>query len=155
MKKILTLIIAVIGLLGFTVAAQGSGNPFSWRANVKMLNANEGEVILKVSIASGWHLYGTDLPKGGPKPTVFDLSKSKGVKFIGKMATSSKPETKMDEMFNLKLTYWTGTVTFRQRFKVTDRANARVEGTVGYMGCNDYTCSPPKTFNFSKPVIIK
>lgn len=141
--------------LTFQLSAQGPQNPFVWRANVKMLNKTEGEVIMKVDIAQGWHLYGTNLPKNGPKPTSFDLTKSTGVKFIGSPKPSEKPVVKFDSMFNLKLNYWTGRVVFRQRFKVTNKNNARIEGNVKYMGCNDETCSAPATFNFSKPVILK
>lgn len=125
---------------------------FGWTSNVKMTSATEGEIILKVTIANGWHLYGMTLPKGGPKPTVFDFSASKGIKLIGSIKASQKPISKFDTMFNLKLTYWTGTVTFRQKFKVTNATNASAAGAVTYMGCNDNTCSPPAKYTFSKAV---
>lgn len=143
----------MIALGALSAAAQQS--PFSWRANVKMITATEGEIIVKVTIADGWHLYGTDIPKGGPKATVFDFSKSKGVKLTGKPAASSNPFVSHDKMFGIKLSYWTGTVTFRQRFKVTDRAKAHIDGTVSYMGCNDNTCSPPAVFKISKNIPVK
>ena len=125
---------------------------FGWTSNVKMTSATEGEIIIKVSIADGWHLYGTNLPKGGPKPTAFDFSGSRGIKLTGVIKASASPTEKFDSMFNLKLSYWTGTVTFRQKFKVTNAANASVAGTVTYMGCNDNTCSPPAKYTFSKAV---
>jgi len=154
MKKSLLILFSLIFACAVTVSAQGN-SPFTWRANVKMINKTEGEIIVKVDVPAGWHLYGTDLPKGGPKPTAFDFSKSSGVKLIGKTIPSVKPVSKDDKMFNLKLTYWTGNVTFRQKFKVTDSSKARIEGTVTYMGCNDNTCSPPSTFKISKPVIVR
>lgn len=157
MKKfinILFLLIAV-AIAAPSLSAQNNSGPFTWRSNVKMLSATEGEVIVKVTIAQGWHLYGLQLPTGGPKPTVFDFSKSTGVKLKGKVVASKSPTEKYDKMFELKLNYWTGSVTFRQRFKVTNKRKARIEGTVNYMGCNDNTCSPPATFTISKPVVIK
>lgn len=139
----------------FGAAAQRPESPFTWRANVKMLTATEGEVIVKVTIATGWHLYGTVLPKGGPKPTKFDFSASSGVKFNGTITPSEKPVSKQDKMFNLTVNYWTGTVTFRQKFTVTDATKAKIEGSVTYMGCNDTSCSPPSTFKISKVVPAK
>ena len=155
MKLFKYAVILSLLFFGFNLSAQGLQNPFSWRANVKMLNQTEGELIIKAVIAHGWHLYGTDLPKNGPKPTRIDMSKSTGVKFVGKLAQSEKPTVKFDKMFNLKLNYWTGQVVFRQRFKVTDKHNARIIGSVNYMGCNDETCSAPATYNFNKPVVVK
>lgn len=151
--KLLFLICALFGTGVFAVSAQS--NPFAWRANVKMSTATEGEIILKVTIADGWHLYGTQLPKGGPRPTVIDLSRSKGVKLIGKPVASAQPIVKQDKMFDLKLSYWTGSVTFRQRFKVTDNKTAHIDGTVNYMGCNDVTCSAPSVFTISKNIPAK
>lgn len=154
MKKTLTFLFSLLLACAFSASAQGN-SPFSWRANVKMTGSTDGEIIVKVEVPGGWHLYGMDLPKGGPKPTSFDFSKSTGVKLVGKTIPSIKPVSKVDQMFNLTLSYWTGNVTFRQKFKVTDPSKARIEGTVTYMGCNDNTCSPPSTFKISKLVIIK
>lgn len=151
MKKSLLILCSLLFAWAFSVSAQGP-SPFTWRANVKMINKTEGEIVVKADIPAGWHLYGMELPKGGPKATAFDFSKSTGVKFVGKVVSSTKPITKDDKMFNLRLTYWTGNVTFRQRFKVTDPSKAHIEGVVSYMGCNDNTCSPPTTFKFSKSV---
>jgi len=156
MKRIITFIsIIMCALTLFSAVAQRAESPFTWRANVKMLSATQGEIIVKVSIASGWHLYGMNIPKGGPKPTRFDFSASTGVKFIGSVTSNVKPISKTDKMFNLTLNYWTGTVTFRQKFNVTNAAKAKIEGTVSYMGCNDISCSPPATFKISKAVPVK
>ena len=156
MKRFISLFTILIGaLIMFGASAQRAESPFAWRANVKMLSATEGEVIVKVTIAQGWHLYGMSLPKGGPKPTKFNFSASSGVKFIGNVTASEKQVTKTDKMFNLTLNYWTDTVTFRQKFKVTNASSAKIEGTVTYMGCNDNSCSPPSTFKISKAVPVK
>lgn len=154
MRKTLFILCSILLACSFSVSAQGN-NPFTWRANVKMTGKTQGEIIVKVDVVPGWHLYGMDLPKGGPKPTVFDFSKSTGVKLVGKVTPNVKPVSKDDKMFNLRLTYWTGSVTFRQKFKVTDSSKAHINGAVTYMGCNDETCAPPSTFKISKPVIVK
>lgn len=145
-------IVAILGIFtGSLVFAQDNA-PITWRCNVKMTSKTEGEIILKATISEGWHLYGTTLPKGGPKPTSIKFDKSTGVKFIGNPAPSKKPVEMKDPMFGITLNYWSGIVIFRQKFKVTDKAKAHIGGEVIYMGCNDQTCTPPATFNISKKI---
>lgn len=146
---------AIVLTTAVAAMAQAPANPIRWRVNVKMTSATEGEVIMKAIAEAGWHLYGTDLPKGGPKPTLIDLSTSKGVKFISPIKVSPAPVKVHDEMFNIGLTWWEGNVTFRRTFKVTDPIGARIEGNITYMGCNNKTCMPPATEKISKPIPTK
>ena len=120
-------------------------NNVKWRTSVKMTSPTEGVVSIKAIVADGWHIYGTDLPKGGPKATAFDFSTSTGVKFVGDFKPSVKPETKLDKLFDLKLSYWHGTVVFSRRFKVVNPKNACISGKITYMACNGTSCMPPKT----------
>lgn len=155
--KFLHRIIFIIALfvLPSMIFAQSPGNPIRWRVNVRMTSPSEGEVILKAISEPGWHLYGTDIPKGGPKPTAIDLSKSKGVQFTSPIKVAPSPVKVHDDMFGIDLTWWEGNVTFRRSFKVTNPNDARIEGTITYMGCNNKTCMPPATENISKPLPIK
>lgn len=148
MKKILfTLIIALTAIAG--AAAQGPVNPVTWRSNVKMQTATKGTVTFTAIVNEGWHLYGMQLPKGGPKPTTFSFAGSQGVKFLGTPVPSVKPVRKHDTMFDADVTYWEGRVKFTVDFEITDRAKASLAATVTYMGCNDQTCSPPRTHTFT------
>ncbi len=149
MKKHIFLFLIGIITAMFTVSAQAPADPVTWRAQVKMTSATEGTVIVRATVNKGWHLYGTDMPQGGPKPTSFNFAGSTGVKFIGTPTPSVKPVKKHDEMFSADVTYWEGRVTFTQRFTVTDPAKAKIAASVTYMGCNDETCSPPKTKKFT------
>ena len=147
MKKILfTFILAVVAIV--SANAQGPVNPVSWRANVKMQSATRGTVTFIATISEGWHLYGMQMPQGGPKPTTFTFAGSQGVKFAGAPVPSVKPVQKHDTMFNADVTYWEGKVRFTVAFEITDPAKASLAAAVTYMGCNDQTCSPPKTHTF-------
>lgn len=140
MKKVVLLlaimIVATIGAL--------AQNPIKWRTSVSMTSETEGVVTMKAVLQQGWHLYGTELPAGGPKATKFDFSASQGVQFVGTPVPSIKPVEKHDAMFNLTLNWWDKNVTFTQKFKVTDATTAKIVGVINYMGCNDETCAPPK-----------
>ena len=65
-----------------------SASPIEWRVSVKMTSEKEGTLIMKAIIEPGWHLYGMELPDGGPKPTVFDLSGSQGIQYEGNITPS-------------------------------------------------------------------
>ncbi len=140
MRKI-SLLLAIVVAATFGAIAQ---NPIKWRTSVTMISETEGVVTMKAILQNGWHLYGTELPAGGPKATKFDLSASTGVTFIGTPVPSIKPVEKHDDMFNLTLNWWDKNVTFTQKFKVTDASTAKIIGVINYMGCNDETCAPPK-----------
>ena len=100
---------------------------------------------MKAIIENGWHLYGTNIPSGGPKATKFDLSQSIGVKFIGGTGPSVAPKNVYDNTFGLNLNWWDKTVIFTQKFRLTGKPNAKIIGSISYMGCNDQTCLPPST----------
>ncbi len=129
---------------------QPAQSPIRWRMIVKMTSPTEGTVTVKALLSDGWHLYGFDMPKGGPKPTTFDFSESTGIKLVGEPEPSVKPVMKDDKQFGEKLSQWESNVTFVQRFKLTGKGGV-VKLGIRYMGCNDATCMPPRTENFSTP----
>ena len=67
-------------VFALSVSAQ---QPVRWRTIVKTTGADTGTVTFKALVTPGWHLYGLDIPEGGPKATSFDLSGSAGIKFTG------------------------------------------------------------------------
>lgn len=148
MKKILTLIVAVLAV-AFGCMAQDT---VKWRTSVRMTSASEGVVTVRAIIPAGWHLYGMEMPEGGPRATVLDFSSSKGVNLTGKTVADPAPVTAMDEAFGTRLQWWEGRVAFSQRFRVTDAKTARIELKVTYMTCNGSNCMPPRTESISAPV---
>ncbi|MDE7025425.1 MAG: protein-disulfide reductase DsbD N-terminal domain-containing protein [Paramuribaculum sp.] len=152
-KSLLLLFVAIACSL--FVSAQKPTSPASWRLSVKMVSENDGVAVLKATVSPGWHLYGTSLPKGGPKPTVIDFDKSEGVEFYGDLMVSQAPKSVHDKMFNLDLNWWDSDVSFRKKFHVVKPSGAKITATVQFMGCNDVTCAPPASETISKPVVLK
>ena len=103
------------------------------------------------TIDNGWHLYSTQLPDGGPSPTVVVWDKISGLEPTGDLTSDHAPIEKVDEMFELTLSWWEQKVTLTQHFKVTDPSTVYLEGYVEYSSCNDETCIPPtkEPFTFS------
>lgn len=153
MRRIISLFL--ITVCAFFAAFSQNPDPIRWQVTVKMTSATEGTAVFKARITPGWHLYGLSLPQGGPKATVIDASLSKGVKFTSELKADRQPLKVHDAMFDLDLTWWDSDIAFRRNFKVTDPANASIAGTIKYMGCNDQTCSPPKSQTFDKKIPTK
>lgn len=146
----------VLILFSYSVSlAQSLVKPVEWRTNVKMISEKEGEVVVIANIADGWHLYGFNQPANGPKSTFFDLSKSRGVKFISEITPSKSPINYHDQMFDMDLTCWKDKVVFRRKFKVVNSKDAEIKGYVSYMCCNNVNCMPPQKEEINKKIIIK
>lgn len=138
------IIILIMLAVASTATAQET-ETVAWSAKAEMSSDTEGTLVITAKIAPGWHIYGTSLPEGGPKPTQISYSGSKGVEFEGKTTVSPSPKKETDKMFMMELTTWEGTVAFRQKFKVTDPETARIVVKATYMSCDNLNCRPPKT----------
>lgn len=123
--------------------------PIKWTSSIDMTSEDEGVVKFTANIEDGWHLYGLDLPEGGPISTAFDFSTLEGAELVGDITPSEAPIEKTDMIFHLKLSWWENDVTFSQKFKVTSKDGFKIDGHIKFMGCNDKTCLPPQKESFS------
>ena len=144
MKLIRTFIFAMLALVMLPAVAQQSGPPVRWRAIVKMGADNTGTLTIKALVAEGWHLYGFDLPEGGPKPTTIDLSESVGLDFTGPIAPARPAITVDDPLFGMTLSWWDSNVEFKVPFKLT-ADSGMFKCKINYMTCDGTTCRPPAT----------
>lgn len=128
-------------------AMQQQTEPIAWRGVARMTSGDTGIIRITATIADGWHLYGMEMPADGPKATAFSFQLPQGFKLVGDVTPQTAPLSKHDAMFNAQVSYWEGSVTFTQRFRVTSEATdaKSLSCSVSYMGCNDQTCLPPKT----------
>lgn len=150
-KKQILLILTFIATTVIGASAQ-MVKPITWSYEAQMSSATEGELKLKAAVEKGWHLYGFDLPDGGPVSTSITLDEIAGVKWEGEPTASVAPTEKVDMVFHLKLKWWDTDVTFTQKFKLDSVAGATLTGTVRFQGCNDASCIPPSREPFSVTV---
>ncbi len=108
-----------------TAAMAQTVQPVKWRISVKMTSKTEGVVTIRAIVGQGWHLYGLDIPKGGPKPTSFNFSKSEGIELAGGIAPSVKPEARQDAAFGMELSQWSSNVNFTQHFRLKGNGQKR------------------------------
>lgn len=122
-------------------------DPVKWKSAIKMTDATNGVVTFTATVDAGWHVYGTQLPAGGPEPTSVQWN-NLGVKLVGGLTPSKAAHKQHDETFDMDLSWWTGSVTLSQKFTVTAK-EYKIEGSIRYMACDDENCTPPKSESFS------
>lgn len=154
MKTIRLISLLAVMILGLSASAQQpAARPIKWTISTHMANEYSGVVNITATPDAGWHLYGTDLPEGGPQPTVIDLSGSTGLEFKGELKPSIKPKTVSDPIFGIDLNWWAKPVTFSVRFNIkAGKQNPRIKAKINYMACDDNTCMPPVTETLFKTV---
>ena len=150
MRYLISLLLAAASLV---MCAQQDDikTPITWDNSFEMVSDTEAVASFTATIDNGWHLYSTQLPDGGPSPTVVVWDKISGLEPTGDLTPDHAPIEKVDEMFELTLSWWEQKVTLTQHFKVTDPSTVHLEGYVEYSSCNDETCIPPtkEPFTFS------
>jgi thiol:disulfide interchange protein DsbD len=123
--------------------------PVKWAFTFNDLPSAEKEIVMTATIEKGWHLYDMDLAPGGPVSTSFTFETLKGAELVGKPTASVKPTAIFDKMFEMELRWYSNSVSFTQKIKVTDIKKFSVEGEVEFMACNDETCTPPDRLGFA------
>lgn len=144
----------MIALVSCTLSLSAQ-QPVRWRTIIKTTGADTGTVTFKALVTPGWHLYGLDIPEGGPKATAFDLSGSTGIRFTGAVTPARAAAEVADPLFGMTLSWWDSNIDFTVPFKVTDPAKARLSAKITYMTCDGNTCRPPTTENIAVAVKLK
>ncbi len=151
--SLLTVLLLIICGTLTAAAQQPASSPVRWRTIVRMTSATTGTVTFRALVASGWHLYGLDMPKGGPKATTFDLSESAGMEFTSPVTPAREPVKAIDPLFGQEFQWWDSNVQFTVSFRLTEpRDKARLKAAIGYMCCDGTTCRPPVTERISAPI---
>lgn len=141
-------------LLLFAVAVQAQiQDPVKFNSELKILAADEAEVVFTAAINKGWHVYSTDLGDGGPISATFNVEKISGAEVVGKLKPVGKEISTFDKLFEMKVRYFENTAQFVQKLKLTGGAY-QLEGYLEYGACNDENCLPPTQvpFQFSGKV---
>lgn len=135
-------------LLLFTVAMRAQiQDPVKFKSELKILAADEAEVVFTAAIDKGWHVYSTDLGDGGPISATFNVEKISGAEVVGKLKPVGKEISTFDKLFEMKVRYFENTAQFVQKLKLTGGAY-QIEGYLEYGACNDENCLPPTQVPF-------
>ncbi len=136
-------------LLGMGPNAQVIRDAVTWSRSVEDKSPTEKVLVFTATVKDPWHLYGTELPKGGPTPTHLLVDKIEGAELVGGLTSTQKPIEKYDPNFEMTLRFFSGKVTFRQKIRITDPKKFAFVGAIRYMACNDEQCLPPANWEFT------
>lgn len=148
-------------LFGFSAYSQLQ-EPVKWSFKANRINDTIAELQFTAKIDPTWHMYSQQVPKDGPRPTIFTFDKSSGYQLIGKV-TEPKPFEEYDEMFEMNVKYFQMLSTFTQKIKIQSNKPLKVSGEVEFQACDNKSCifdSKPfsydlagsKTYRASSPV---
>lgn len=139
MKKLfflLTLIISINGVFSQVF------NPITWKTSIEKISETEYTLITTATIDKGWHLYAQEVPKGGPRPTVFTYTPNDNYTLIGTTAEDTGI-TEDDKTFKMRIKFFANKATFKQKIKLV-AATATINADVEFMVCDDTRCLPPR-----------
>jgi len=145
---ILTFIITVFA--GFSAFSQLQ-EPVKWTFKANRINDTIAELQFIAKIDMTWHLYSQDVPKDGPRPTIFTIDKPNGFQLIGKV-TETKPSEEYDEMFEMNVKYFAMQAIFTQKVKIRSNKPVKVSGEVEFQACDNKSCifdSKPFSFDLA------
>lgn len=143
-KTTLLLTFLLVSLVSFSQIY----DPVSWTFSYEKTGENKYDLVFTAEVEKNSHLYGMDIPEGGPIPTSFTFTESDDFTFDGEVRAISKGEVVFDTAFEMEVKYYSDIVEFRRTVS-SDRDNFVVEGYVTYMACDDERCSPPQDEEFS------
>ncbi|MDR9487136.1 MAG: protein-disulfide reductase DsbD family protein [Salibacter sp.] len=122
-------------------------DPVEWSFRSEPVGNGEFDLYFESTIDEGWHLYGNDIPEGGPIPTTFMFEESSGYELVGDLVEPSNKIVKDDPVFMMELTYFEEKAVFKHRVKLKEKT-ANIKGELEFMVCDEARCLPPELVSF-------
>ena len=114
--------------------------PVQWASDFEKVSDSVYELTFEAYIEPNWHLYGLELPEGGPLPTVFNFESSEDQYNLIGDVNAPDPTVEYDEIFEMDLAYYANTAKFSQRIQITDPEIEQIMVSIEYQACDDETC---------------
>lgn len=151
---LLTYVMLFAGALQAQIVSGATGisrtsnqDPTSWSYEVKKLDRNEYELIFKVTLNDGWHIFSQTPGDSFLIPPSFIFDENKTVKMKGGLTEKGKLIETTFEGVEGKVRYFEGTVEFIQNIVYTGTTTT-ITGEHRYQICNDRMCLPPVARKF-------
>ena len=144
MRKLLAILLT---LWCVSVSYAQPMKPVKVNSSFKVISDTEGVITFVATINSGWHMYSTE-DVDGPTPTTLTVEKISGAKLEGALTHVTAPIKKYEEMFGTDVYYFENSATFTQKVKLLGGKYV-VEGYLRYGACDDQSCTPPTSVDFS------
>ncbi|HZK03626.1 MAG TPA: cytochrome c biogenesis protein CcdA [Bacteroidaceae bacterium] len=133
-------------ITGIPVIAQIQ-NPISVSSSIEMIGQDTAIINFDVEIAQGWHVYSTNMPKGGPIEAFIKIDTIAGSRLDSVLTVSGKEVESYDNVFNMVVRYFENRATFSQRIIISN-PDFYIEGVFTYGACDNKSCLPPQRVEF-------
>lgn len=110
----------------------------TWSYKIVGDNTPSPSVVITANVDPGFHLYAPNTPDGGGQPLEFHFE-TKGCALSGTPAASKAYIKEYNDVFEVDEYFYTGTVSFTQKLKPTDK-NWEVRAEVKGQVCDDSGC---------------
>ena len=108
-------------------------NPVQWSAQARQTDTHTYDVVVSATIVENWKLYSTDLPEGGPLPTVFKWQNATPLGNI----QGTTPKTGFDPIFDIELSYFIKKAMLVQTVHTEEK---EINLLIEYQTCDDAVC---------------
>lgn len=146
MKKIYGLLLALLPVLGLTVAKAQEGGmveqPVTWQCTYEHVENDIYEVVLKGVIEDQtWHIYDMAEYEYGPVPTELKVTPAnKYVKVEGEPYIKSEVHRAYDDIWGFEIGTMTGNIVIAQKVKVSDAKKAAASVYLSWQACDEGHC---------------
>jgi len=116
-------------------------------ASMQQTAPDEITISFSGTMAKGWHVYAPE-EKHGPIAASFNVDKIEGAKVEGPLKANKPATKKFEAVWKGEVAFYEDNVTFSQKVKLTGK-EYKIEGYFEFGACNDETCLPPTSVDFS------
>lgn len=130
--------VVLFAVLGFLPASAQLQNPVKWSTDYKRLSDTEGEIGIKATIQTGWHLFSQ---KTDPVflPLVFTYKKNDCYTKTGKTVEPKPHKDYYDDLMQGQARYFEKEVTFKQKIQLLTQDDFEVTVNIEGQACDDET----------------
>jgi thiol:disulfide interchange protein DsbD len=108
-------------------------NPVTWSAQARKTDLNTYDIVLHADVIENWKLYSTQLPEGGPLPTLLNW---KNATPLGEIK-GANPKSGYDSIFEMELFYFLEKALLIQSVQTDESV---IELVIEYQACDDVLC---------------
>lgn len=143
----MTLLICFLSIL-LTLPTGLGLQPVISSHTVQAVSSDTIRLVFNLNISDGWHVYSTDLPKGGPTSAVIEFDSISGAEPVNGIRFTGTEISQLDPVFGMNVRFFKNKVTFTQDIHILSPYYI-LEGSFIYGACDDESCLPPQHIEFS------
>jgi thiol:disulfide interchange protein len=151
MKKISLILILLLTLksISFSQFPMQNMDPVKWSFSQEKISDGVYNLKFKATIDKPWHMYAIKQVQSGPIPTSFSFLENNNVVFKSELTELTKPVVKFDEGFRFDIGAYYDRAEFTRKVEIKGSGEQVISGEVEYQCCDDETCLPPFSKEFS------